>query len=226
MTIGTKVKFNYKDKLGMQKQITLTLSNNIIDDSVMSDESVYARFSSLNRRMNLSTLLNNGYIFAARNLLKVAPDATDINLYEEGERQTSSGDDAAGGILILAVLAFIVAVICFPLLVILGMHNKLFLKGFYNKYEDAKFKTFTKNYTYIGIGLYALVALLVIIDAIFKLYVLTGPAFGLLFVGGIAYFVLSLLYIKKNFAPEGEKIDIIKTLKEGFKKKEKKDNKD
>ena len=105
------------------------------------------------------------------------------------------------------------------------MHNKLFLKGFYNKYEGEKFKTFTKNYTYIGIGLYAVVALLVIIDAIFKLYTLTSPAFGLLFFGGIAYFVFSLIYIKKHFAPEGEKIDIMQTIKESFKKKENKDDK-
>jgi hypothetical protein len=51
---------------------------------------------------------------------------------------------------------------------------------------------------------------------------LTGPAFGILFLGGIAYFVVSLALIKKNFAPEGEKINVIETIKENFKKKEKK----
>ena len=121
-----------------------------------------------------------------------------------------------------AILAFIVAVIVFPLLVILGMHDKLFLKGFYNKYEGEKFKAFTKKYTYVGIGLYALVAIMVLVDNIFKLYALTGPAFGILFLGGIAYFVVSLALIKKNFAPEGEKINVIETIKENFKKEEKK----
>jgi hypothetical protein len=109
-----------------------------------------------------------------------------------------------------------------PLLVILGMHNKLFLKGFYNKYEGEKFKSFTKKYTYVGIGLYALVAIMVLVDNIFKLYALTSPAFIILFLGGIAYFVISLVLIKKNFAPEGEKINVIETIKESFKKKEKK----
>ena len=100
--------------------------------------------------------------------------------------------------------------------VFLDFSRKMYLK----KYEDTKFKSFAKNYTYIGIGLYALVALLIIIDNVFELFVLSGPAFILLFFGGIAYFVISLLYIKKNFAPEGEKLNIIQTLKEGIKKKE------
>lgn len=217
MTIGTKVKFTYKNKLGVQQQITLTLSNDILGENEISDEEVYSRFSSQNRRMSMKALVDNGYVFAARNLLKAVPDATDISLYEIRE---TNNDNAAGAMIILALLAFIVAVICFPLLVILGMHNKLFLKGFYSKYEEANFKDFVKKYTYIGIALYALVAILVIVDNIFELYVLTGPAFILLFLGGIAYFVVSLLYINKNFAPEGEKINIMQTLKEGFKKKE------
>ena len=220
MTIGTKVCFMYKDKFGTQKKITLTLSNNIADESVISDAAVYARFSALNKRMSMETLLKNGYLFAARNLLNVDPDATDINLYEA--KESNSGSDAAGGIIILALLALLVAVICFPLLVILGMRNKLFLKGFYNKYEGDTFKAFTKNYTYIGIALYAVVAILYILGTICGIYALMSLSFTLLFVGGIAYFVLSLMYIKKNFAPEGEKIDFVATLKEGFKKKEKK----
>ena len=219
MTIGTKVRFTYKNKIGVQQQLTLTLSNDIVSESEMTNEMVYAKFSTLSRQQSISTLLGKGYIFAARNLLKIDPYASDINLSEVKEHKTTSNDSAIG-MLILAVLAFIIAVICLPLLVILGMHHKLFLKGFYNKYKDAKFKSFAKNYTYIGIGLYALVALLIIIDNVFKLFVLSGPAFILLFFGGIAYFVISLLYIKKNFAPEGEKINIIQTFKEGIKKKE------
>ena len=166
-------------------------------------------------------LMSSGFLLAARFILKKDAGATDIDVDEARENQ--SGGDAGGALLILAVLAFIVGVIVFPLLVILGMHNKLFLKGFYNKYEGEKFKDFTKKYTFVGIGLYALVAILVIVDKIFQLYTLTGPAFGVLFVGGIAYFVVSLLLIKKNFASEGEKIDVIGTIKESFKKKEKKD---
>lgn len=220
MTIGTKVRFTYKNTTGVQQQLILTLTNDIVSESEMPNEMVYAKLSPLRRQQSMSTLLEKGYIFAARNLLKRDPYASDINLSEVQEDKTPNNDNAAGGIIILAVLAFITAVICFPLLVILGLHNKLFLKGFYNKYDDVKFKNFAKNYTYIGIGLYALVALLIIIDNVFKLFVLSGPAFILLFFGGIAYFAISLLYIKKNFAPEGEKINIIQTLKEGIKKKE------
>ena len=221
MTIGTKVKFTYKNKSGTQQQITLTLSNAIVDETEMSNEEVYARLSSLYRKMSIETLIKNGYIFAARNLLRISPDAREIHPVEQTkEHKTQASGDAGGAILLLAILAFIVAIIVFPLLVILGMHNKLFLKGFYNKYEGEKFKDFIKKYTYIGIGLYALMALLVLIDKIFKLYALTGPAFAILFFGGIAYFVISLLLIKKNFASESEKINVIGTIKESFKKKD------
>ena len=225
MTVGTKVRFTYKNKSGVQ-QSTLTLSTNILGEDVISNEAVHASLNARLRQTPIETLVEMGYIFAARNLLRMVPDAREISMQEEKESQEKGNNgDAFVGLLILAVVAVIVAIICFPLMVILGMHNKLFLKGFYNKYEDEKFKAFTKKYTFIGIGLYALVAVLVIIGYIFTLPLLTTTLpFGILFFGGVAYFVISLLYIKKKFLPEGEKINVLQTFKEGFKKKEK--NKD
>lgn len=220
MEIGSKIKFAYNDTQGVRKQGVEILTSDILEKNIMSDQQVIERLTKSLQKYPKSMLMSSGFILAARFVLKKDPDATDIDVDEFREKQP--GGDAGAAILILAILAFIVAVIVFPLLVILGMHNKLFLKGFYNKYEGEKFKSFTKKYTYFGIGLYALVAILVLIDNIFKLYTLTGPAFGILFFGGIAYFVISLLLIKKNFAPEDEKINIIGTIKESFKKKEKK----
>ena len=220
MTIGTKVMFTYKTKFGTQRKTTLIISNDILNDGEISDEEIYERLCPLLKKVSLATLRQKNYIFAARNLLKTAPDATEIDIQKVTNTQ-SNKNDAGGAILILAILAFIVAVICFPLLVILGMHNKLFLKEFYNKYEGEEYKAFAKKYTYVGIGLYALVAILIAVDSIFKLSMLIGPAFGILFFGGIAYFVVSLLLIKKKFAPEGEKMNILETLKTSFKKKDK-----
>ena len=221
MQIGSKIKFAYNDAQGVRKIGTEVITSNILGKDIISDQQVIERLSKKIQKFPKSMLMSGGFILAARFVLTKDPNATDIDVDEAPKNQ--SGGDAGGAIFILAILAFIIAVIIFPLLVILGMNNKLFLKGFYNKYKDEKFKVFTKKYTYIGIGLYALVALLVLIDKIFKLYALTGPAFGLLFFGGIAYFVISLLYIKKNFAPEGEKLNVIQTLKDGFKKKENKE---
>lgn len=220
MESGSKIKFAYNDSQGIRRQGTEILTSDILGKDVLSDEEVIARLTKKLQKYPKSMLMSSGFLLAARFVLKKDAGATDIDVDEARENQ--SGGNAGGGIVILAVLAFIVAVIVFPLLVILGMHDKLFLKGFYNKYEGEKFKAFTKKYTYVGIGLYALVAIMVLVDNIFKLYALTGPAFGILFLGGIAYFVVSLVLIKKNFAPEGEKINVIETIKENFKKGEKK----
>lgn len=219
MEIGSKIKFAYNDTQGVRKQGVEILTSDILEKNIMSDQQVIERLTKSLQKYPKSMLMSSGFILAARYVLKKDPNATNIDVDEARENQSGN---AGGAIIILVALAFIVAVIVFPLLVILGMHNKLFLSGFYNKYEGEKFKAFTKKYTYFGIGLYALVAILVLIDNIFKLYTLTGPAFGILFFGGIAYFVISLLLIKKNFAPEDEKINIIGTIKESFKKKEKK----
>lgn len=220
MEIGSKIKFAYNDAQGIRRHGTEILTSDVLGKDIISDEQVIERLTKKLQKYPKSMLMSSGFILAARYVLKKDSNATDIDVDEARENQ--SGGNAGGAILILAVLAFIVAVIVFPLLVILGMHDKLFLKEFYNKYEGEKFKAFTKKYTYIGIGLYALVAIMVLVDNIFKLYALTEPAFGILFFGGIAYFVISLLLIKKNFAPEGEKINVIGTIKESFKKKEKK----
>ena len=103
----------------------------------------------------------------------------------------------------------------------LGMRGKLFLKGFYSKCQGEQYNDFVKKYTFVGIGLYALTILLFAIDNIFKLYILSGPAFGILFVGGIAYFVGSLLISKKKFLDESDSFNFIETLKGGFKKEKK-----
>ncbi len=218
MNIGSKIRFSFTNN-GACQQTTLTLSATMVSEDVLSDAEVAQRLAPRLKQMPVATLVRQGYILAARNLLAVYPDATDINMQNASEQQT--GGNAGGAVLILAVLAIIVAIICFPLLVMLGMHGKLFLKGFYEKCEGDDYKKFTKNYTFIGIGLYALTAILFAVDKIFKLYVLSGPAFGILFVGGIAYFVISLLLTKKKFLGEDHAINFMETLKSGFKKEKK-----
>ena len=224
MTIGTKVRFSYKDRLGSLTSQTLTLSGDYLPKAVISDEEIVARLSPNLQKYSLDVLLQKGYIFAARHLLHLVPDATDIFPSEQREQQQNPNNKGEGIILLilLAVLAVVLAVVCLPLFVILGMHNKLFLKEFYNKYESEDYKKFTKNYTYIGIALYAFVVLLALIALIFHIGFLTTLPFPILFFGAIAYFVVSLLLIKKNFAPEGEKINFIATLKAGFNFKKKK----
>ena len=106
MTIGTKVKFTYRNKIGVQQEITLTLSNDIVSENVMSNETVYAKLSSLNRQHPMETLLGNGYMFAARNLLKREPYATDIAIYEVKETNAGKSSSPAGA-LILAIMAIV-----------------------------------------------------------------------------------------------------------------------
>ena len=89
MTIGAKVRFTYKNNIGVQQQLTLTLSNDIVSESEMSNEMVYAKFSPLIRQQSMSTLLEKGYIFAARNLLRKDPYASDINLSEVKQQKTT-----------------------------------------------------------------------------------------------------------------------------------------
>lgn len=223
MKVGSTVAFTYKNQFGSVQQGKLTLTNNIVPESELSDMEVYETLCKDLKQYPLRQLLDAGYIFAARNLLKQVPKATEINMKELGGGSRGGGGDAGAAIVILAVLAIIVAIICFPLLVMLGMHNKLFLKGFYNKYESDEFKDFVKKYTYVGIGLYALVVVLMILGNVIPAFVLNSIAIYLLFLGGIGYFAASLWIIKKKFAPEDEKLDIIGTLKSAFKKKEKKD---
>ena len=223
MKVGEKIKVTYKNQNGIKSEEVMLLSDkewDIVSEDDLSNEEVYALLREDLQKFELDALVKNGYILAARNLLKKKEDATEIYpaVVTASQPNGGGGGDAGAAILILAIIAFIIAVIFFPLLVILGMHNKLFLKNFYNKYEGEKFADFVKKYTFVGIGLYALVAILVAVDLIFKLNALISPAFMILLFGGIAYFVVSLFFIKKNFAAEGEKINVIETIKSAFKK--------
>lgn len=217
MRIGSEIKFSFKNKQGVIQQTTLTLSNHMVEEDVMSDAAIIERMAPQLQRLPKSTLVQQGYVLAVRNLLKTYPDATQINLQEIRRTQQQSKDNGMA-VLLLAVIAIIVAIICFPLLVMLGMHGKLFLKGFYEKCQSEEYKKFAKGYMFAGIGLYAVVAILIAVDYIFELFVLSGPAFGLLFAGGVAYFVISLIIVKKKFVSEGSKLNFIDTLKAGFKK--------
>ncbi len=217
MTVGNKVKFTYKNKYGRIQNTSIILSNNlIVQEKEMSDAEICAKLARHLQVLGLVDLIAHGYIFAARNLLKIVPDATEIEMALCEEKKQQSGDNSAAGVGI--ILLFILAVICFPLLVMLGMRGKLFLKKFYKDYSGEEYKKFTKNYTFIGIGLYALVITLIAVDKIFKLYVLTTPAITILLFGGIAYFVVSLVFAKKKFAKDGEPFNLLDTLKIKFKK--------
>ena len=145
MEIGSKIKFAYNDTQGVRKQGVEILTSDILEKNIMSDQQVIERLTKSLQKYPKSMLMSSGFILAARYVLKKDPNATNIDVDEARENQSGN---AGGAIIILVALAFIVAVIVFPLLVILGMHNKLFLKGFYNKYEGEKFKSFTKKYTY------------------------------------------------------------------------------
>ena len=217
MDIGSKVKFTYKNAVGLPKSGTLTLSRNIVSENIMSDEEIRERLAPQLQEISMLNLVSMGVILAARNLLKIEPKATEINVEELVEKKS---DNSAAGVVI--ILAIIVAIICFPLLVMLGMHGKLFFKGFYAKCEGEAYKAFAKKYMFVGIALYAVVILLIAIDNIFKLYALTSPAIYVLLFGGIAYFVASLILVNKKFLPESDKINPLETLKKKFVKADKK----
>lgn len=213
MEIGTLVKFTYTDANGFQKKESFYLTKDIVGEDVISDDEIVQRLSKSMQNLPLNKLKAYGFILAARCLLKKVPDAT--NIYIDTVKENKSDSRA---ILIFAIIALIVVIIVLPLLVILGLNGKLFLKGFYEKCKGKEFNEFAKKYTFIGIGLYAVAILMVLIDKIFKLYMLSGPAFMILFIGGIAYFVVSLLIVKKKFLGEGHKMEFFNTLKSGFKK--------
>lgn len=221
MKIGSNVEFSFKNRQGVLQKIVLTLSTDTLDIYEMSDDEVVQRLAAHLQQKPITTLVQMGCILAARNLLRLYPDAYDIYMKEIPKQQQQKDNSAAGGIIILAVLAVIVAILSFPLLIMLGMRKKLFLKGFYENCKGDEYEKFVKNYTFIGIGLYALTFILFAVDKIFELYVLSGPAFGILFVGGVAYFVVSLLLIKNKFNVENNPKDFIKTIKNAFKKAEK-----
>ena len=130
-------------------------------------------------------------IHYAKIILRQFKDARNFYVEETQENQT---DEKAG---LAIVIAFILAVIFAPLLVILGMHNRFLLKSLYATRSGQGFKDFAKMYTKIGIGLYALVAVLIAAGAIFEVTVLTTIGVFTLIFGGIAYLIVSLILTKK-----------------------------
>lgn len=216
--IGSKLLFMYEDGRGVKRDVTAILTSDILSENVISDEEVFDRFNRLvKNQLAINPSLSKQFIVAARFLLKKVPDATDIFI-EEVEESTSSGNSGGdgSGVAILLALAVIIGLICFPLLVMLGMRGKFLLKGVYKQCKGDEYTAFVKNYTYIGIGFYALVALLVILDSILNLGV-GGPAIIVLIFGGIVYFVVSLVMVKKKFLPEGESFAILDDLKKKVK---------
>ena len=110
-----------------------------------------------------------------------------------------------------------VAIIAFPLLVMLGMRGKFFFKRFYNEFQGEKYKEFVKKYSIVGAGLYAVFIIMILVDKIFKLYMLVGPAFAVMFFGGVAYFVVSLVLTKKQFIDGQMSISFVDLIKNRIK---------
>ena len=107
--------------------------------------------------------------------------------------QSDSSNSAAAGIMIAGILALLFA----PVLVILGMRGKFLLKKLYAKCSGEEYNKFVKFYTYIGIGIYVLTAVLIIFSKIFDVMALIDVAVAVLMGGDIAYFVLSIILTKK-----------------------------
>ena len=219
MNIGTKVRFYYLNKLGIKENDTLVLSSYYETD--MDDNDVKSRLDPSLQKIPLSTLISKGCILAARCLLKKTPDATKITMEEVKEENTQ--DDAAAKrlvmLLVLAILALLLAIICLPIFVILGLKNKLFLRNLYKKCQDNE--KYVKWFTISGIGVYGITLLSFAIGKIFKIAFLETFVIPMLLIGGITYFIISLIVMKKKFMEPGEKLDLIKNIKSGFKKKDK-----
>lgn len=214
MYIGSKVEFKYRDQNNVLHTKTVVLSEKIIREDEMSDQEVRERLGKKWQNIPIDTLRKKGVVFAVRNLLKEYPDSFDIDLREIKEESAgNSSGNKGGAIIILAIAAVIAAIICFPLLVMLGMRGKLFLKGYYDKCRGEAYKRFVRNYTFIGIGLYAVTVILFVVDKVLELYLLSGPAFALLFFGGIAYFIVSLLLVKKKYLKTGANVSFVDFLK-------------
>ena len=194
MKFGSQVEFIFLSEYGKQKQVVLVLGKKILDQDRLSDYEVYERLSPDLRKISIDMLGKNGIIFAARNLLYRYPNARNIEMREKENK----------AVIVLAFLAFLLAIIALPLFVILGMRGKFILKQLYRNCQGDAYKNFVSKYTIVGIVLYAVVIIMIIIDKIFKLYTLTGPAFDFLAWGGIVYFVVSWILAKKVFSNNGE----------------------
>ena len=129
----------------------------------------------------------------AKVVLKVYGNATNFVVKPSGSGAQGNGEGALAGV----VLGLILAVIFAPLLIILGMRNKFLLKKLYNNRSGNEYKRFTKIYTYIGIALYAVVAILIALGSVLSISGLTMAGVYTLFLGEIVYFILSLVLTKK-----------------------------
>lgn len=205
MKAGEKVKFSYTDEYGLHREQSLVLSGFILSEEKMSDEEVEKRLVLKLQAIPMERLVEMGVIFAARNLLRLCEDAHEIDLRQKEKKNQPEEDKIvkppkAGAVtVILTIIAVVAAILSFPLLVMLGMRGKLFLKNFYPRCQGKAYGTFVKIYTYVGVGLYAVFAILILIYVKYNIQTMIGPAFGILFVGGVAYFILSLVIVKKVF---------------------------
>ena len=179
MKIGSKVKFCYVNGNGDVVTRTLVLSNNYLNETKMSDQTVKGKLSEELQKKDLFTLKQYGYILAARCLLKIDIYATDIDIEEAKEQKDDAGQaidieevkeqkgDAGQAMFflaLLAILAVIIAVIILPIFIILGMHGKLFLRDLYSKCQKGEHKKFVKLFTILGITIYALAILAFILS--------------------------------------------------------------
>ena len=112
MTIGSKLKFTFKNQFGTLKQEILILSDksyDMVDEEKISDIEVYEKLCANLKEYSLDYLREKGYILAARNLLKKYDDATDIIIQPvEPKRQQNQSGDAGAGILVLVTLFLMV----------------------------------------------------------------------------------------------------------------------
>ena len=82
MKAGEKVKFYYVDKYGIKQEKTRILTNDILKEEYMSNEEVKTRLTLELRNYRTEILVEKGYIFAARNLLKICGDAKEIDIID------------------------------------------------------------------------------------------------------------------------------------------------
>lgn len=169
------------------------LDSNMPLDTALSDEKVTALMAD----EEVSPM----ELKFARILLKKEPNATDISVAFV-ETAKKDNEKNPGAMILALILAVVLLIIFLPLLVILGMHGKLFLKSFYENRTGEGFAKFKKVYMIIGIVLYAVAAALIVVGALTSLSI--GIGIAVLAVGAIVYGILSLILTKK-YVPAVEK---------------------
>ena len=202
MKLGSVVKYTYVDRFGKVRQTEMMLTREMVSEKVMSDEEVESRLNEESRKLGMRLLLECGEILAARCLLKKVPDAREI-VAEEPLEEKNNASKGGGAIFILLILAVIVAIVCFPLMVMLGMHGKFFLSRVYRGYAGARYKKFAKLYTFIGIGFYVAIIVMMILGKVIPVPFLSENWIYFMLYGGIAYFGISLLILRLKFKDYG-----------------------